>query len=148
MFALKPWNEKEMVGYPVPRFRNEFKTLFDRWFGGLPTMFEPIAPNHFWDLEVKELEKEFVVRAEVPGFEPPELDVELRNNRLWIKAEKKFEKGMKEKEYEFAERHYERFVEMPAEIEPGKVEATYRNGVLEIHLPKAKEAVGRRITVK
>jgi HSP20 family protein len=149
MFALKPWNEKEVVGFPVPRLRNEFKTMYDRLFGGFPALFEPIMePNHFWDLDVKEAEKELVVRAEVPGFETSELEVELRNNRLFIKAEKKFKEVGKEKGYDFAERRYERFVELPAEIDPAKVEAIYRNGVLEIHLPKTKEAAGRRVPVK
>jgi HSP20 family protein len=149
MFALKPWRENELVGYPVPRLRNEFKTLYDRLFGGLPALFEPfVEPKNFWGLEVKEAEKEFVVRAEVPGFEPNELDVELRNNRLFIKAEKKHEMGEKETGFAYTERCYERFVELPVEMDPAKVEATYRNGVLEIHLPKTETAATRHIPVK
>jgi len=88
------------------------------------------------------------VRAEVPGFEPADFEVELRNNRLMIKAAKTHEEEKKEKGYEFAERRYERFVELPVEVEPAKVEATYRNGVLEVHLPKPAEATPRRIEVK
>ena len=54
----------------------------------------------------------------------------------------------KENGYEYAERRYERFVELPVEIEPTKVEATYRNGVLEVRLPKTEEAKGLRVPVK
>jgi HSP20 family protein len=138
-----------MGGYPLPGLRNEFKTLYDRFFGGLPALFEPfIEPEHFWNLEMKEAEKELVVRAEIPGFEPAELEIELRHNRLYIKAEKKYEVKEKEPNHEFTERRYERFVELPVEVEPAHVEATYRNGVLEVHLPKTKSATGRRIPVK
>jgi HSP20 family protein len=126
-----------MVGLPIPRLRDEFKALYERLFNGWPMLFEPLAePEHFWGFEVKEAEKEVIGRAEVPGFEAADLDVELRNNRLIITAEKKREVNEKEKDYEYAERRYERFVGLPVAIEPAKVEATYRNGVLEVHLPK------------
>jgi len=149
MFGLIPRREKEKFGYPM-RLRDEFKTLYDRLFNGLPMMIEPlIEPEHFWNLDVNETEKEVIVRAEVPGFEPADLDVELRKNRLIIKAEKKHEVEKKEeKEFEYAERVYERFVDLPVAVETAKVEATYRNGVLEVHLPKTEEAKGHRVTVK
>jgi HSP20 family protein len=130
----------------VPRLRDELKTLYDRFFTGWPMLFEPPPnPARFWELGANETEKEVIVRAEIPGFEAKDLDVELRNNRLMIKAEKKDETG---KDYEYAEGCYERCVELPVEVDPAKVEATYRNGVLEIHLPKTEEATNRRIPVK
>jgi HSP20 family protein len=147
MFGLIPRKETELVGYPLPRLRDEFKTLYDRFFGGWPMLFEaPMELEPFWNLELKDAEKELVVWAEVPGFETAELVVELRNNRLFIKAEKKHEE--KEKGCEYAERRYERMVELPVEIDPTKVTATYRSGVLEVHLPKTEEAKGLRIPVK
>jgi len=147
MFRLAPWRER--VNPPVPRLGNEFKPLFERLFSGWPMMFEPhLEPERFWNLEVFDAEKEMVVRAEVPGFEAADFEVELRNNRLLITAAKKHETEAKEKGYEFAERRYERFVELPVEIDPAKVAATYRNGVLEVHLPRAEEAKGRHIEVK
>jgi len=149
MFALRPWKETEMTGYTPSRLQNEFKTLYDRVFGAMPAMFGPFTePNYFWDFEAKETEKEVVVRAEVPGFEASEFEIELRNNRLYIKAEKKHEEGEKQKDYEYTERRYERFVELPVETDPAKVEANYRNGVLEVHLPKTEVALARRIPVK
>jgi HSP20 family protein len=149
MFTLTPWKERENLAFPVPRFGNEFKTLYDRFFGGWPFPFEPVmGPERFWNLEVKDVEKEVFVRAEIPGFEATDLDIELKNNRLFIKAEKKHEKEMKEKGYEYAVRTYERIVELPAETDPAKVKATYRNGVLELHLPKTEVALGFHIPVK
>ena len=147
MFGLIPRREKVKAGYPM-NLRDEFKALYDRFFNAWPMLMEPrMEPERFWDLDVKDVEKEVVVRAEIPGFEPTELDVELRNNCLFIKAEKKYEKKEKEKPVEYAERRYERYVEMPAVIDPAKIEATYRNGVLEVHLPKTEEAKGTHIPV-
>jgi HSP20 family protein len=149
MFSLIPRREKEKFGYPMARPREEFKTLYDRFFTEWPMLFEPLVePERFWNLEMKETEKEVLVRAEVPGFEPADLDVELRNNLLIVKAEKKHETAKKDKGFEYAERRYERIVEVPAGIAPAKVEATYRNGVLEVHLPKTEEAKGLHIPVK
>jgi len=149
MFALRPWKKTEMVDYAPFRLRNEFKVLFDRMFRGMPVMFEAFTePNYFRDLEVKETEKDVVVRVEVPGFEAAELEVELRDNCLHIKAERKPEAEKKEKDYEYTERPYERYVELPVETDPAKVEAIYRNGVLEVRLPKAEAAIARRISVK
>jgi len=129
--------------------RDEVTTLFDRFFGGWPLMFEPHgAMDRFWNLEVVEAEKELIVRAEVPGFEATDFAVELRNNGLTIKAEKKLPPTEKEKPTEYAVRRYERFVELPMEPDPAKVEATYRNGVLEVHLPRPEEAKPRLIPVK
>jgi HSP20 family protein len=134
-----------MVGYPMPRLRDEFGMLADRLFRGWPALFEPLVePDRFWNLALTDTEKEVVVRAEMPGFEAADLEVELRNNRLLIKAEKKRE----EKGEEYTERRYERVVDLPVETDLAKVEAAYRNGVLEVHLPKTEAATGRRIPIK
>jgi HSP20 family protein len=147
MFGVIPRPEKAKVGYPMPRWEEEFKTLFNRVFNGWPLLFAPyLEPEPFWGWEVKDAEKEVIVRAEVPGFEATDLIVEFVNHRLIIKAEKKPEG--KEKGSAYAERCYERCVEVPVAIDPAKVEATYRNGVLEVHLPKMEEAKGIRIPIK
>jgi HSP20 family protein len=148
MFSLTPVKEKPN-GYPPQRMRNEFKALQDRLFDSWPTLFETISDRElFWSLDMTETDKELVVRAEIPGFEPAELDVELRNNHLIIKAEKKPETDERDKGFNFAKRRYDRIVALPVKIEPTKVEATYRNGVLEVHMPKSEEAKSHRVPVK
>ncbi len=69
----------------------------------------------------------------------------MKNNRLILKAEKKGEN--KENGKACSARSYERVVELPVEIDPAKITATYRNGVLEIHLPKMEEAKPLHIPV-
>lgn len=147
MIPLTPPREKGLVGMPMPRMLDEFKSLYDRLFNGWPMVFEPkLERERFWDLEVKDTEKALVVRAEIPGFEPADLNVELFPNLLIIKAEKKGEAA--KKGAEFVARLYERVVELPAAINPEKAEAAYRNGVLEVLLPKTEEAKGLRIPIK
>jgi HSP20 family protein len=149
MFLMAPWRKETAweKNYPPALMREEFKTLFDRFFGGWPTPLEPETAR-FWNLEMEETEKEVMVRAEAPGFEAEEFHVEVRGDTLMLKAEHKHEKKEKEKEYEYAERKYERYVTLPASVAPEKVEAVYRNGVLEVRLPKTEEAKAFRVLVK
>ena len=148
MFLMTPWRkETAWENYPPARLREEFKTLFDRFFGGWPTPF-PAEAERFWNLEMEENEKEVFVRAEAPGFEAEEFNVEVRGDRLLLKAEHKHEEKTKGKKYEYAERKFERFVTLPAPVETEKVEAFYRNGVLEVHLPKTEETKAHRVPVK
>jgi len=125
----------------------EFPTLFNRLFTAWPMMEVPEWP-YTWGLTMEEKEKEVVVRVELPGFEPAEVKVELLGERLMVEAEHKEPGEKAEKKAERAYAHVKREVTLPPEIEPEKVEAFYRNGVLEVHVPRKPEAVGRRIEVK
>jgi HSP20 family protein len=99
-------------------------------------------------LDFDENEKEFIVRAEAPGFEAEDLDIQVSGNLLTIKAQKKRESKEKKGDGYYEERHLERVVTLPADADPDKIEATYRNGILEIHLAKTEDAQRKRIPVK
>jgi HSP20 family protein len=136
------------MGYtPFDLLPREFASLFDPAFAGWPVPFsmpwEGIGP---WGFEMEEGEKEVVVRAEMPGFEASELEVTLRGNLLTLRAEHRepAEGGAVERR----QARLERTVTLPAGVEPEKVEARYRNGVLEVHVPRTPEAQPRRIEVK
>jgi HSP20 family protein len=152
MRSLVPWRREEMAKELVPwmdrpfrRMRREFESLFDRFLGRLPllpTVYEPA-----WGVETEETEKEYVVRAELPGFEAPELAVEVRGEELRVRAEhKEAKKAEGEKETRYVE--FERTMTLPPGVEADKIEARYHSGILEIHLPKGPEAAARRIEVK
>jgi len=153
MFALKPMTTRRMEAM-LPRTENlfgwpvEFETLFDRLFR-LPVLEAP-EWNYPWGLTTEEKEKEVVVRAELPGFTPEEVFVEITGNALTVKAEHKpvEEKEKPAKAEVKPERTFAYEVTLPEAVELEKVEATYRNGVLEVHFPRKPEAVGRRIEVK
>jgi HSP20 family protein len=154
MFALMPWRKRAVA--PPPRaetpFRwlpEEFENLFNQFFTSWPVLETPEWPYR-WGLTMEEKEKEVIVRVELPGFTPEEVKVELVGERLTVEAEHK-EPEPKEKEAEKREREYahvRRVLTLPPYVESEKAEAMYRNGVLEVHLPRKAEAVGRRIEVK
>ena len=130
--------------HPLERLHRDFDTLFDRMMGGwLAPAEQDFGSVRMWDFDVQENDKEIVVRAEVPGFEPNEIDVQLNQDTLTIKAEKE-KKGDGEQEY----RSFFRMVTLPAGIDAEKVQAAYRNGVLELHIPRAEGAQPKRINIQ
>jgi HSP20 family protein len=154
MFGLVPLRKernREAVFAPLDLFRREFASLFDRAFPAWPIPFEtPAEWMPYYRLEMKEKEGVVVVRAELPGYEIGELNINIAGNLLGIVAEHK-EEPIKEKGKKPVERRYgkvERSVTLPTSIVPEKVEATFRNGVLEQHIPLAPEALPKRIEVK
>jgi HSP20 family protein len=161
MFGLIPWKKARSEGarlpvrmeHPLARMREEMDEFFDRFLGPWPLAFEsPELPvGRFWNLEVEETEKEVVLRAEAPGFEAKDFEVSIRGDVLTIHAEHKEEKEVKEGEAPFEARGYREFrrsLTLPAGVDPEKVEAVYRNGILEVKLARLPEAVGKKIEVK
>jgi HSP20 family protein len=155
MFALRP---RRRTAALMPRMEapfswipEEFAPLFNRFFSSWPIMETPEETPEWpytWGLTTEEKEKEIVVRVELPGFEPGELKVEFLGERLTVEAEHKEPAEKPEEKTERAYAHVKRMVTLPPGVEPEKAEAVYRNGVLEIHLPRKPEVVGRRIEVK
>jgi HSP20 family protein len=152
MFSLIPWRKKEGTrthDNPLSVMRNQFDSLFERFFDRMPFAMEEWEGTNGWGLDVKDDDKEYVVRAEAPGFEAGDFDIQLQGNILSLRAEHKQETGKKDEgDYTFSERRLLRSVTLPAGADAEKIDARYRNGVLELHLPKLPEAQGRRITVK
>ncbi len=107
----------------------------------------------FWSPAVDILnEKESVlVKAEIPGIDPKDLDVKVVGNTLTIKGERKKEFKEEDENYLRIERAYGKFqraFELSEPIDSKKIEANYKNGVLEIKLPKKEEAKPKEISVK
>jgi HSP20 family protein len=151
MFTLMPRKEKIGKGAlarleptPFNLLGREFASLFDRAFPMWP--FEPAWEIEPWGFEIEELENEVVLRAELPGFEMKEIEVTLRGNALTVLAEHK--EPVKPEAVKYRNARMERTVTLPAGIKPEKIEAAYRNGVLEVHVPLTPEAKPRHIEVK
>jgi len=158
MFGLMPLRKERPPATLVPEvnpfalMRRDLDSLFDRFFGrwpmNLPEMLEyPVV----WGLKWEETDKEVVVRAEAPGFELADFDVVVTGDLLTIAAMHKEAMG-KEKEDKKAKEErlteLKRYVTLPPGLDVTRIEAFYRNGILEIHVPKTPEACGRRIEVK
>jgi len=152
MFALTPRRGIRALTRE-PRFswmNEEFPALVSRFFNEWPVLAMEEWPAG-WGVTTEEREKEFVVRLEIPGFEPTEVNVELTGGRLTVEAEHKEPEKKGEKTEEKRERayaHVKHVMTLPPEVEPEKAEAVLRNGVLEVHVPRKPEAVGRRVEVK
>jgi HSP20 family protein len=130
--------------------RKEMDQLIDSmWREDLPeaTMAGPWAPK----VDLSETKDQMLVRAEVPGLDPNDLKVEYRDGLLTIRGEKKRELEHKNEQFYRRERTYGAFsrtLRLPAIADPKRVEATFKQGVLQVTLPKAAEAVGTSVPVK
>ena len=104
-------------------------------------------------VDVKESEKEFTIRAELPGVDEKDIDVTVTADSVTIKGEKKEEKEDKGKNYYYMERSYgsfNRVIPLATETEAGKAEASFKNGVLNITIPKSAsaKAKGTKVPIK
>jgi HSP20 family protein len=135
---------------PLARLRNKVNTLFESFMTGWPAALElDDGLDRVWGLDLEEEGDKLVVRAEMPGFDASELDLQLSGRSLTIKAEKKQE-NKKDGNQGREERYisYRRSIMLPEEINPDKAEAKYENGVLEVRLPKSEQAKTKQIPVK
>lgn len=126
--------------------------LFDRFFDdfSLPSLFgeDRVMVPAF---DVSETEKEYVISGEIPGIDVKDLDVTLLDGRLTIKGEKNQEKEEKDQSYHRVERHYgsfERSFGIPENVKTDELEATYKDGILTLTLPKAEVSQVKKIEVK
>jgi HSP20 family protein len=133
---------------PFRLFRRDFDTLFSMLLGGgHPLSRMPFDQDmeqlRVWDFDVRETDKEIVVRAELPGFAENELDVQLDNDMLTIRAEKE-QKGEGEESY----RSFYRSLALPSGVNAENVQANYQHGVLELRIPRPEGAQPKRIRIE
>lgn len=132
----------------LARLRNEVDDLFDGFFRGLD---RPLGYQAWPALDVAEQDDALVVRAEVPGCKPDDIDISVHGNMLTISGEKKETTEHKDKGYYHTESVYGSFrreVNLPADVDPAKVEATCKDGVLSITLPKTARSKAVKVQVK
>lgn len=142
--------------YPFYSLQKEMNSLFDNFFRGFdvaPRGFAAGMAGFSPSVDVKENEKEFIIKAELPGVEEKDIDVTVTNDSITIKGEKKEEKEDKDKNYYYMERSYGSFcrvIPLEAEIEADKAEARFKNGILDIKIPKNQSAreKGTRVAIK
>lgn len=159
--ALTPWRWNESSAPartsqdPYAALQREMNQLFEGFFDNHPLGW--ISGNERQalaapKLDVSETDKELHVTAELPGVKEEDIDVELAGETLRIRGEKKDEREEKGHNFHRVERSFgafERVVPIPAEVDRQGVQATFKNGVLEIKLPKLVSAPSsQKITVK
>lgn len=133
---------------PFVEFHHEMNRLFDNFFGDFA------APSYFSGaqdksaraahIDIRETDSGFELEAELPGVDEDDVDVELNDNLLTIRGEKKFEKrddddGMSERRYT----SFQRSMSLPFDVDPDAINAKFKNGVLKLTLPKPPELAAR-----
>ena len=141
---------------PFLSLHREVNRLFDDVFRGfdgrLPTSASLASINGVWpSVEISETDKEIKVTAEIPGLDEKDIEVLLNDGVLTLKGEKRSE--TEEKDKQFSEHFYGRFerrIPLGIEVEEDKIEARFKNGVLNIVLPKSAKAQSqvKRIAIK
>jgi len=141
---------------PFYMLQKEMNSLFDSFFRGFevaPRKFAADFGDFTPSVDVKENDKEFIIKAELPGVEEKDVEVTVTNDSVMIKGEKKEEKEDKDKNYYYMERSYgsfSRVIPLEVEIEANKAEARFKNGVLEVKIPKSQtaKAKGTKVPIK
>ena len=111
----------------------------------------PIGSWAFMGADVLDKDDKLIVRVEAPGMRREDLNVELRGDVLSVWGEKRFDNEAKHGRYSVVQCAYGSFrrdVALPVSVKPDKIQASYRDGVLRIDLPKADGALARRIAVQ
>ncbi len=102
-------------------------------------------------VDVRETKDSLEIAAELPGIDPKDVEVSVENGVLTLKGSRNFEKATDGETYHRVERAYgsfERSFSLPTNVDPEKVQAVYRHGVLHLALPKREEAKPKSITIK
>jgi HSP20 family protein len=132
---------------PWGRLRSEFDRLFDEFTHGLPAPWSG-ERQPGWGLDVQESDDAVVIRADAPGFDADDFDVEVRGDNLVLCACQSEEKTKDEEGYQWQKRELYRSVPLPTNVDAEKIDAQYRNGILSVKLPKSEKTKSRKIQVK
>jgi HSP20 family protein len=134
----------------VARLRTEMDRLWDEYFGPGRRALRPLEETWLPAVDISETGDKITVKAEIPGMEAKDIEISMTGDTLTIKGEKKAERE-EEENYHMIERSYGSFsrsMKLPAVVDADKVEATYKNGVLTVVLPKKEEVKPKAIEIK
>ena len=138
-------NVHEAVNRWLPAWRRPRSDL-QNGDGWIESMFEDGGPA----IDVEETDDEIIVEAEMPGLDKDDFKVEIYDDRLILRGQKKFENEERGSGYYYAERRFGAFtrvIPLPSEVDARKASAKYKNGLLRVVLPKVRDENARRIEV-
>lgn len=144
MITLIKWHKREL-----DNMRKEIEDAFNKCYQG---MYEVSDRFGEWEpcLDLLETEDSLVLRAELPGIEPEDLDIVIHGKQLTIQGHKRRDTCAPGENYRCVERPsgaFKRNLELPALVDSEKSEAMFRNGVLTLTMPKLKKETGRTLKV-
>lgn len=135
--------------------RDDIERFFDEYFDGYPRTWQGrwVVPRHnsFTPrVDLIDNEKEIILRAEVPGVEKEDLDITITNDLVTLKGERTLEESSENECYyckESTQGSFERTIRLPDDVVNGESTANLKNGILYLHLPKAKPKESIKIQV-
>ncbi len=133
----------------IDSFRREMDRMFDNFFGRETEVSES-SLTWYPSVDIKETKDDFVLTAEVPGMSKDDIKINISENTLTIKGEKKEEKKEEDHNFHRVERRYgafQRSFTLPNQIQGNKVKASYKDGILTIAMPKKEEVKPKEIPI-
>jgi HSP20 family protein len=145
--ALMRWNPTR----DLLSIRDDMNRMFNELFGRTEGQ-EGTWLSGAWTppVDIHETDDALILKAELPGFSKNDVNVELKDNTLTLKGQRQEEKEVKDEQYHRRERSYgsfQRTFMLPATVDGEKVTANYKDGILELRLPKRETAKPKRITI-
>jgi len=136
--------------YPLRTLRDELDRVFEDFLGEAEGERKGSLVRWTPRADVKEDEKAFHLKADLPGMRKEDIAISIEHNQLVISGERSFSKEEKKEDYHFVERSYGRFYRaftLPGSVDAEAIKATYENGVLEVELPKKEEVKPKKVSI-
>jgi len=137
----------------IRKIQHEINRMFSNVFAR-PSLVSEFSSDGDWReplIDIFEDESHVIVTAEIPGVDKEDIKLNVMEDGLEIRAEKRKEKKEETEKSMRLERTYTgfyRYIELPVEVIPEKATATYRNGILEVKIPKTEKKKGVQIKVQ
>jgi HSP20 family protein len=141
------WEPFQDIPAPQKEFNRFIREAFPRLFGGGEPSTRIWAPP----VDIYETDSALVLKADLPGVDPKDVDIRVENGVLYLKGERKFEKEVKEENYHRVERSYGAFTRsfsLPSSIDTEQVKAEYKDGQLTLTMPKREEAKPKTVRIE
>jgi HSP20 family protein len=145
--ASNPWDVMRELATMQDKMNRIWGSVYDRGHEDVTSRGAWLPPVDIYETDGKEI----VLKAEVPGLKRDDIDLTVENNTLTIKGQRRRDDSVKEDRYHRVERVYgpfSRSFTLPNTVDPGRVRAEYRDGVLTVSLPLREEARPRQIHVE
>jgi len=131
--------------------RHQMNHLFDDAFGSVVRGDSRLSVwNRYPTMDIYDNDKHIVIKAELPGIDKKDIVIDVKDGVLTLKGERSFDNEIKEEKYYCRERmfgKFERVFRLPADVDPEKISADYKDGILKIDIPKPEEQQPKKITV-
>ena len=144
LVKFNPWRE-------MPTMHSRMSRFFDDPFFRTDRMADDDSMG-MWNPAVDLYEKDdhFVIKAELPGVDKKDIKIDLKDRVLTLSGERSYDNEVKEENYYRKERSYGKFqraFRLPADVDSDQIKAEFKDGVLQVEVPKPEEQKAKQVTV-